>query len=98
MVLEADLCVAAKVSLSGINIVPEAGLYNEVQGNVISFIYKNPCGPNDKHGEHLPSCVIVDFPGLKLGNAKSWDELNPIVSNTYIRIIINDAKYITTHN
>ena len=81
MVLETDLCVGAKVALSGINIVPEAGLYNGAQGTVIDFIYENPCGSNDKHREHLPSCAIVNFPGLKLGNAKPWDELNPMVSN-----------------
>ncbi len=81
MVLETDLCVGAKVALPSINIVPEAGMYNGAQGMVIDFIYKNPCSPNDKHGGHLPSCVIVNFPGLKLGNTKPWNELNPIVSN-----------------
>ncbi len=80
MVLDTYLCVWATVALSGINIVPEAGLYNGVQGKLIDFIYKGPCGPNDKHGEHLLSCIIIDFLGLKLGNAKPWNRLNPTVS------------------
>ena len=50
MVLEFDLCVGAMVSLSGINIVPEAGLYNGARGKLIDFVYDNVCGPNDKHG------------------------------------------------
>ena len=79
MVLETDLCVGATNALSGINIVPEAGLYNGARGTLIDFIYRDPCGPNDKHGDHLPSCIVVDFPGLKLGNAKPWDSLNPMV-------------------
>ena len=82
MVLETDLCVGATVALSGINIVPEAGLYNGARGTLIDFIYDNPCGPNDKHGDHLPGCVIVDFPGLKLGAAEPWDKLNPTVSKS----------------
>lgn len=82
MVLETDLCVGATVALSGINVVPEAGLYNGARGTLVDFIYEDPYGPNDKNGEHLPRCVIVDFPGLKLGAAKPWDRLNPTVSNT----------------
>ena len=81
MVLETDLCVGATVGLSGNNIVPEAGLYNGARGKIIDFEYANPCGPNDTHGDHLPSCIIVDFPGLKLGNAKPWDRLNQTVSD-----------------
>lgn len=80
MVLESDLCVGATVALSGLNIVPEAGLYNGARGEVIDFIYNTVCGPNDRHGDPLPICVIVDFPGLKLGNAKPWDSNNPTVS------------------
>ena len=74
MVLECDLCVGEMVSLSGINIIPEAGLYNGARGRIIDFVYDNVCGPNDKHGGHLPKCVIVDFPGLKLGNYEPWDK------------------------
>ena len=81
MVLESDLCVGATVALSGMNIVPEAGLYNGARGKVIDFIYNTVCGPNDRHGDPLPICVIVDFPGLKLGNAKPWDSNNPTVSS-----------------
>ena len=63
MVLECDLCVGAMVSLSGINIVPEDGLYNGAREKLIDFVYDNVCGPNNKHGGHLPKFVIVDFPG-----------------------------------
>ena len=81
VVLETDLCVGATVSLSN-NIVPEAGLYNGARGTVVDFVYEHsrPEGPNDKDGEHLPLCVIVDFPGLRLEDAKPWDECNPTVS------------------
>ena len=74
MVLECDLCVGAMVSLSVINIVPESGLYNGARGKLIDFVYNTVCGPNDKHGGHLPKCVIVDFSGFKLGNAQPWDK------------------------
>jgi hypothetical protein len=84
MVLESDLCVGATVALSGINIVPEAGLYNGSRGTVIDFVYNTVCGPNDRHGDSLPICVIVDFPGLKLGNAMPWDALNPTVSDRHL--------------
>ena len=55
MVLGTDLCVGATVALSGMNIVPEAGLYNGEHGKIVNFEYANPCGPNDKHGDHVPS-------------------------------------------
>ena len=80
MVLQTDLCIGASVAISGINIVPEAGLYNGARGTIVDYVFDTVCGPNDKQGDHLPRCVIVDFPGLKLGNAKPWDELNPTVS------------------
>ena len=80
MVLECDLCVGAMVSLSGINIVPEAGLYNGAIGIPIDFVYHNVCVPNDKHGGHLTKCVIVDFSGLNLENAEPWDKKIPTVS------------------
>ena len=75
-----DLCVGATVAIQGRNIVPEAGLYNGARGTIIDFIYDSVCGPNNKQGAHLPRAVIVDFPGLKLGNAKPWDKQNPTVS------------------
>ena len=80
MVLECDLCVGAMVLLSEINIITEAGLYNGARGKLIDFVYDNVCGPNDKQGGHLPKCVIVDFPCLKLGNSEPWDKKNPTVS------------------
>ena len=55
MVLETDLCVGATVALSGINIVPKAGLYNGGQGKLIDLVYKGPCRPNNEHGDHLLS-------------------------------------------
>jgi hypothetical protein len=82
MVLQTDLCVGATVALSGVNIVPEAGLYNGARGQIVDFVYDNHqvCGPNDKQGDHLPRCVIVDFPGFRRGTAEPWDENNPTVS------------------
>lgn len=75
-----DLCVEASVCISGINIVPEAGLYNGARGKVIDLVYDTVVGPNDKHNDHLPKYVVVDFPGLKLGGAQPWDSKNPTVS------------------
>ena len=74
------ICVHSKVAISGLNIIPEAGLYNGARGTIIDIIYDSVCGPNNKHGDHLPRYVIVDFPGLKLGNAQPWDHNNPTVS------------------
>ena len=79
MVLQTDLCIGSTVTLSGINIVPEAGLYNGARGIVIDFLFDEKTGPNNKDGDHLPKCVVVDFPGLKLGDAKPWDRNNPTV-------------------
>ena len=80
LVLQTDLCVDTTVALSGINIVPEAGLYNGARGSIVDITYDTVVGPNDKHGEHLPKYIVVDFPGLRLGNAKPWDKNNPTVS------------------
>ena len=70
MVLQTDLCVDTTVALWGINIVPEAGLYNGARGSIVDIVYDTVVGPNDKHGEHLPKYIVVDFPGLRLGNTK----------------------------
>ena len=59
-------------------------IFNGARGTIIDFLYNTVVGPNDKQGEHLPLCIIVDFPGLKLGDAKPWDERNPTVSTTEI--------------
>ncbi|KAL7554827.1 hypothetical protein ACHAWF_018360 [Thalassiosira exigua] len=83
MVLETDLCIGATVALTN-NIVPEACLYNGARGTIVDYVYHTVCGPNDKQGEHLPLCVIVDFPGLRLGDAKPWDNHNPTVSTNNI--------------
>jgi len=97
IVLHTDICVGAPVALHGINIVPEAGLYNGARGKVVDIIYDSVEGPNNKHHDHLPRCVIVDFPGLRLGDAEPWDPEYPTVSpyifklnrkiNLYIRLI-----------
>ncbi len=81
MVLDTNLCIGATVAISGINIVPEIGLYNDTRGTIIDFIYTDICGPNNQHGPHLTESVVVDFPGLKLGNAEPWDRKNPLVSD-----------------
>ena len=81
MVLQTYMCEGSVVALFGMNLIPEVGLYNGARGTVIDFIYDEVCGPNDKHGDHLPKCVIVDFPGLRLGQAKPWDEYNKTVRN-----------------
>ncbi|KAL7551572.1 hypothetical protein ACHAWF_014759 [Thalassiosira exigua] len=89
MFLETDLCVGDTVALAN-NIVPEAeaGLYNGARGAIIDFIYHTVGGPNDKQGEHLPPCVIVDFLGLRLGSAKPWNRCNPTLS--IIAFIVKD--------
>ena len=84
MVLETDLCVRARVALSGLNIVSEAGLYNSTRGTATDFIFKSVCRPKVKHGDHLPFYIIVDFPSLKSGNAEQWDSNKPTVSATLI--------------
>jgi len=74
MVLHTDICVGATVSICGINIVPEAGLYNGARGTVVDIIYDTVEGPNNKQEGHLPRYVVVNFPGLKLGDAEPWDK------------------------
>lgn len=76
--------MGAPVAINGINIVPEAGLYNGARGWVIDIVYDTVEGPNNQLQNHLPRYVVVDFPGLKLGKAKPWDENNPTVSLGYI--------------
>lgn len=85
LVLQTDLCVGAPVAISGINIVPEAGLYNGARGWVIDIVYDTVEGPNNKHKDHLPRYVVVDFPGLRLGNADPWDPKHPTVSTGYLK-------------
>lgn len=82
LVVQTDFCVGAKVALSGINIVPEVGLYNGARGTVIDIVYDDPAGPNNKDQYHLPKYVVVDFPGLRLpDHIQPWDENNPTVSD-----------------
>lgn len=80
IVFHTDICVGAPVALTGINIVPEVGLYNGARGKIIDIIYDTVEGPNNKHQDHLPRCVIVDFPGLKLNGYEPWDPEYPTVS------------------
>ena len=80
IVLGMDYCVGAPVSIEGMNIVPEAGLYNGSRGWLIDIVYNTVEGPNNKMGNHLPLYMVVDFPGLRLTGAEPWDEDNPTVS------------------
>ena len=84
IIFNTDLCVGASVCLSGLNIVPEVGLYNGARGKVIDLVYDTVVGPNDKQNDHLPRYVVVDFPGLKLGSAQPWDTKNPTVSTVHL--------------
>jgi len=78
--------VKANVAIFGINIVPEAGLYNGTRGTVIDVVYDTVEGPNNKQEGHLPRYVVVDFPGLRLGNAKPWDSNHPTVSTRILAL------------
>lgn len=79
-VKKTNLCVGAPVALQGINIVPELGLYNGARGIVMDIVYDTMEGPNNKHLNHLPRYVVVEFPGLKLpDHIKPWDSLHPTV-------------------
>ena len=75
-----DLCVHAKVAIGGINFVPEIGLYNGARGEIVDIVYKTMAGPNNKHEDHLPAYVVVDFPHLRLPSyIEPWDRLHPTV-------------------
>ena len=93
MVLQTDICVGSIVALYGMNLVPEVGLYNGDHGTLIDFIYDDVCGPNHKHGNHLPKCVIVDFPGLRFGQAKPWDEYNKLVTNIFVCFLLGERLF-----
>ena len=54
IVFSTNLCVTAPVAISGINFVPELGLYNGARGTIIDTVYDNIVGPNNKHEYHLP--------------------------------------------
>jgi len=81
ILLQTNICVGAPVAIEGINIVPEAGLYNGARGTVVDIVYDSVAGPNSQHKDHLPLYVVVNFPGLRLGRAKPWDKDNPTVRN-----------------
>ena len=70
------LCVGAPVAISGINVVPEVGLYISPGGIIIDIVYDIIFGPNNKHDYHLPQYVVIDFPLFKL-----IDNIKPQVSN-----------------
>ena len=80
IILHADFCVGAPVSIDGMNIVPEAGLYNGARGWLVDIVYDTVEGPNNRMGNHLPLYMVVDFPGLRLNGAEPWDANNPTVS------------------
>ena len=74
-----DICLGARVAIDAVNFIPELGLYNGAIGTVVEINYDTPEGPNNKHGCHLPDCVVVDFPHfnpLAVG-LKPWDTNNP---------------------
>ena len=80
--MQTDLCVGAPVAISGINILPEVGLYNGARGTLIDIVYDKGQNPNSKQDYHLPKYVVVDFPHLDLrrGNLQPWDSEHPTVS------------------
>ena len=83
LVLSTDLCVHAKVAIGGINFIPELGLYNGARGEIVDIVYKTMAGPNNKHEDHLPAYVVVDFPHLRLPPyIEPWDRLHPTVRCT----------------
>ena len=93
LVLQGDYCVGAPVSIEGMNIVPEAGLYNGARGWLVDIVYDTVEGPNNKMGSHLPLYMVVDFPGLRLNGAKPWDADHPTVScytvvDVYQKVVI----------
>ena len=61
---KAHICVGSKVSLVGVNIKPEWGLYHGTIGKVIDIVYENSKGPHHEGTaqERLPEYVMVDFP------------------------------------
>ena len=77
-----DICVGARVAISNVNILPEAGLHNGAIGTVVEIVYNNrPEGPLDKEHYHLPDYVVVDFPNLKLPpGIPIWDPYHKTVS------------------
>jgi len=79
-----DICVGARVAISNVNILPEAGLHNGAIGTVVEIVYNNrPEGPLDKEHYHLPDYVVVDFPNLKLPpGIPPWDPYHKTVSLT----------------
>ncbi|EJK63663.1 hypothetical protein THAOC_15666, partial [Thalassiosira oceanica] len=95
LVLSTDLCVRAKVAIGGINYVPELGLYNGARGEIVDIVYKTMAGPNNKHEDHLPAYVVVDFPHLRLPPyIEPWDRLHPTVRLFQSRFLINTMALI----
>ena len=80
--MQTDPCVRAPVAISGLNILPEVGLYNGARGTLIDIVYDEGQNPNSKQDYHLPKYVVVDFPHLDLrrGNLQPWDSEHPTVS------------------
>ena len=93
MVLQTVICVDSIVALYGMNLIPEVDLYNGARGTVVDFIYDDVCRPNNKHGDHLPKCVIVDFPGLRLGQAKPWDKYNKLVTIIFVCFLLGERLF-----
>ena len=98
IVYSTNLCVSAPVAISGINFVPELGLYNGARGIIIDIVYNNVVGPNNKHEYHLPRYIVVDFPGFKLpANIKPWDSNNPTVRVViFLSLVLRHTRIFTS--
>ncbi len=97
MVLDTNLYVRTTVAISGINIMPKIGLYNGARDTLIDFIYKDVYGPNNQHGPYFPEAAVVDFSGLKLGNANPWDKNNPTERDNTCSQNIQTHQYHSSH-
>jgi len=76
------ICVGARVSIRNKNFNPRWGLFNGGVGTVLEIVFKKGESPNEGH---LPSYVIVDFPGYC---GPAWDSNNPTVRVTCIELFV----------
>ena len=94
ILLQTDICVGPLVAIEGIQIVPEAGLYNSTRGTVVDIVNDTVAGPPSQYEDHLPLYVGVNFPGLRLGHAKPWDKDNPTARRGKIKTLYGFILYI----
>ena len=69
--LTTNIFVGARVSLYGINIIPEWGLFNGAIGTVEEIVFADGDNPNDND---QPLYVAVKFEGY---TGPAWDDQNP---------------------